>query len=102
MSHKGHFRPRSVRLNCRPASASPPEPDTHPPLAFIPPVPVEEPSTASIARIALGHSINSSARERSEYGIVRPKALPVVGLILNSNLAGCSTGRTAVFAPLDI
>jgi len=34
---------------------------------------------ADIAR----HSINSSARERSEYGIVRPRALAVVRLIIN-------------------
>src|SRR5512144_1281846 len=48
------------------------------------------------------HSINSSARERSEYGIARPKALAVLRLIINSNLAGCSTGRSAGFAPLNI
>ena len=29
------------------------------------------------------HSINSSARERSEYGTVRPRALAVVRLIIN-------------------
>src|SRR4029453_17455631 len=35
-------------------------------------------------------------------GIVRPRALAVLRLITNSNLVGCSTGRSAGFAPLKI
>jgi hypothetical protein len=35
-----------------------------------------------------------------EGGIVRPRALAVLRLIVNSNLVGSSTGRSAGFAPL--
>src|SRR4051794_30068923 len=45
------------------------------------------------------HSITSSARARSVGGIVRPKAAAVFRLIRNSNLVGCSTGKSAGFAP---
>jgi hypothetical protein len=48
------------------------------------------------------YSITSSARTRSEAGTVRPSALAAVRLISNSNLVGCSTGRSAGFAPLKI
>jgi hypothetical protein len=43
-----------------------------------------------------------SARSSSDWGIVRPSALAVLRLITNSNLVGCSTGRSVGFAPLMI
>jgi hypothetical protein len=48
------------------------------------------------------HSITSSARARSDSGMVRPRALAVLRLITSSNLVGCSTGRSAGLAPLRI
>ena len=46
------------------------------------------------------HSITSSAMESTLAGMVRPRALAVVRLMTNSNLVVCSTGRSAVLAPL--
>jgi hypothetical protein len=43
-----------------------------------------------------------SARSSSVCGIVSPRALAVLRLITNSNLVGCSTGRSEGFAPLRI
>src|SRR6266516_2650328 len=48
------------------------------------------------------HSITSSARASSIGGTSRPSALAVLRLITNSNLVGCSTGRSAGLAPLKI
>src|SRR5262249_26585474 len=48
------------------------------------------------------HSITSSARASSAGGTVRPSALAVVRLMINSSLTGCSTGRSPAFAPLKI
>ncbi len=48
------------------------------------------------------HWMISSARIRSDCGIVRPRALAVLRLMTSSNLVGCSTGRSAGFAPLKI
>ena len=48
------------------------------------------------------HSITSSARNRNVSGIVRPSAFAVVRLTISSNLVGCSTGRSAGFAPCRI
>ena len=48
------------------------------------------------------HSITSSARCRSDGGIFRPSVLAVFKLITNSNFVGCSTGRSAGFAPFKI
>jgi hypothetical protein len=48
------------------------------------------------------YSITSSARESSVGGTVRRSAFAVFKLITNSNLVGCSTGRSAGFAPLKI
>src|SRR5215204_7028956 len=45
------------------------------------------------------HSITSSARARSVGGIVRPSALAVLKLMRNSNLVGCSTGKSPAVAP---
>jgi len=46
--------------------------------------------------------ITWSARRRRDGGIVRPRALAVLRLIASSNFVGCSTGRSAGFAPLRI
>src|SRR6516162_5200331 len=46
------------------------------------------------------HSITSSARASSVGGTSRPSVLAVLRLITSSNLIGCSTGRSAGFAPL--
>ena len=48
------------------------------------------------------HSITSSARVRSDSGMVSPSALAVVRLITSSNLVGCSTGKSPGFAPRKI
>ena len=48
------------------------------------------------------HSMTSSARASSAGGIARPSAFAVLRLITNSNLVGCSTGRSAGLAPLRI
>jgi hypothetical protein len=50
----------------------------------------------------LNHSMTSSARSRNASEIVRPSALAVLRLTISSNLVGCSTGRSAGFAPLRI
>ena len=48
------------------------------------------------------HSITSSARARSVGGTSIPSAFAVFRLMTSSNLTGCSTGRSAGFAPLKI
>src|SRR5262245_28698094 len=48
------------------------------------------------------HSITSSARASSVGEISRPSTLAVVRLMVKSNLVGCSTGRSAGFAPRRI
>jgi hypothetical protein len=48
------------------------------------------------------YSITSSARASTAGGIVRPSALAVLRLITNSNLVGCSMGRSPGLAPLRI
>src|SRR5262249_25394029 len=48
------------------------------------------------------HSITSSARSRKGSGIASLRALAVVRSMTSSNLVGCSTGRSAGFAPLRI
>src|SRR5262249_39252601 len=48
------------------------------------------------------HSITSSARNVTDGGIVRFSAFAAFMSIKSSNLAGCSTGRSAGFAPLKI
>jgi hypothetical protein len=45
------------------------------------------------------YSISSSASASSVDGTVRPSAFAVVRLMMRSNLVGCSTGRSAGFAP---
>jgi hypothetical protein len=48
------------------------------------------------------HSITSSARATSEGGISMPNVFAVLRLMKSSNLVGCSTGKSAGFAPLSI
>jgi hypothetical protein len=48
------------------------------------------------------YSITLSARSTRPAGISCPIALAVLRLITNSNVVGCSTGRSAGFAPLSI
>ena len=49
---------------------------------------------------APAHSMTLSARSSSAAGSVRPSAFAVLRLMIISNLVGCSTGRSAGFAPL--
>jgi hypothetical protein len=53
-------------------------------------------------RTASAYSITSSACSSTDCGIVSPIALAVFMLTTSSNLVGCSTGRSAGFAPLRI
>ena len=48
------------------------------------------------------YSITSSARPSSDGGTVRPSALAVFRLMINSNLVGACTGKSAGFSPLRI
>src|SRR5262245_7823764 len=53
-------------------------------------------------RSPVHHWMISSARISTDCGIVSPRAFAVLRLITSSNLVGCSTGRSAGFAPLRI
>src|SRR5262249_6388054 len=48
------------------------------------------------------HSITLSAVASNVCGTSRPSALAALRLIVNSNLVGCTTGRSAGCAPLRI
>src|SRR5262249_33205577 len=48
------------------------------------------------------HSITSSARASNASGTVKPSALAVFILMISSKWVGCSTGRSAGWAPLRI
>jgi hypothetical protein len=48
------------------------------------------------------YSITSSALASNVGGISIPSAFAVLRLMINSNFVGCSTGRSAGFAPLSI
>src|SRR4051812_31907603 len=50
----------------------------------------------------MSYSITSSARSRRLARTLSPSALAALPLMTNSNLLGCSTGRSAGFAPLNI
>ena len=52
--------------------------------------------------IERSHSMISSALADSPGGTSRPSAFAVFRLITNSNLVGCTTGRSAGFSPLRI
>src|SRR5215472_7070613 len=67
------------------------------------PVHTEVPKAAvSTCSRRVAYSITSSAKTSSVGGIVRPSAFAVFALITNSNLIGCSTGRSDGLAPLMI
>src|SRR5262249_30641244 len=53
-------------------------------------------------RTSTRHWSTSSARASTDGGIVRPRALAVLRLTINSITVGCSTGRSAGLAPLRI
>src|SRR4029450_12925935 len=53
-------------------------------------------------RMSTRYWITWSARCSSDCGILKPRALAVLRLTTNSNLVGCSTGRSAGFAPFRI
>jgi hypothetical protein len=59
-------------------------------------------ATAANEPETLDHWITSSARSSNEGGIVSPSAFAVFRLITNSNLVGCSIGRSPGLAPLRI
>ena len=48
------------------------------------------------------YSITSSASASNVGGILRPSAFAVLRLMINSNLVGSITGRSAGFSPLRI
>ena len=48
------------------------------------------------------YSMTSSARPRSDSGIVRPSAFAVLRLTISSNFIGCWTGKSAGLAPFRI
>src|SRR5262249_32164704 len=50
--------------------------------------------------VAPPHSITSSARASSVVGTVRPIVFAVCRLMTNSNLVGCTTGKSVGLAPL--
>ena len=52
------------------------------------------------ASVLTGHRITSSAWKRIVGGMVRPSTLAVLRLMTSANRMGCSTGRSAGFAPL--
>ena len=60
------------------------------------------PLSAQQRTSAAYYSITSLARTSNDGGTVRPSALAVFMLMTTSNLVGCSTGRSAGFAPLRI
>src|SRR5260370_18974966 len=60
------------------------------------------PAITDARAAARDYWITSSARIRSDCGIVSPSAFAVFRLITNSNLVACSTGRSAGLAPLRI
>src|SRR5262249_9594046 len=62
----------------------------------------EAPPEHTYERSTLHYSITSSARARSDGGIVRPRAFAVSRLMISSTLVGCSMGRSAGLAPLRI
>jgi len=62
------------------------------------------PHTPRLARLACGRATRSPdpPAAGATGGIVRQRALAILRLITNSNLVGCSTGRSPALAPLRI
>src|SRR5262249_38151823 len=52
--------------------------------------------------VASLHSITLSARAMNAGGTVKPSAFAVLRLMTSSNMVGCSTGRSAGWAPFRI
>src|SRR5262249_11173106 len=52
-------------------------------------------------RVTHRHKTTEPERQQGG-GIVRPRAFAVLRLIISSNFVGCSTGRSAGFAPFRI
>jgi len=59
-------------------------------------------SPPSFAALRKAYSITSSARPRSEIGMVRPSVFADLRLMISSTLADCWTGRSAGFSPLSM
>src|SRR4030095_4912348 len=57
---------------------------------------------ASEERASVHHWMSSSARCSSDGGIVRPRALAVLRLMIRSNFVGCSPGKAAALPALWI
>ena len=55
-----------------------------------------------VRHLKRAHSMTWSARPSSDWGIVSRSALAVLRLMTSSNFVGCSTGRSAGFAPFKI
>jgi hypothetical protein len=58
--------------------------------------------TPAYPRPLPSHSIILSARASTEGGMLSLSALAVFELMINSNLVGCSIGKSAGFAPFNI
>src|SRR5258707_5572835 len=84
--------------NVRCTTALPPKADVHPRCCYVAFVPISDICSAANC----DYSITSSARASSVGGMSRASALAVCRLTTNSNLVGCSTGKSAGLAPLNI
>src|SRR5262249_2388722 len=84
-------------------SALPPIADTRCARPRFREVPIAVVSRCSKCRYTtLIYSITSLARASSDGEMVRPSAFAVLRFMMRSNLVGCSTGRSAGFAPRKI
>src|SRR5262245_54801555 len=57
---------------------------------------------SALGRSRFSYSITSSARASNVGGTLRPRARAVGRFIANTNLADCTTGKSAGFSPLMI
>src|SRR5262249_53912399 len=64
--------------------------------------PARPPRNASSEGRPEPHRITSSARVRSDWGIVSPRAFAVLRLMTSSNFVGCAIGSSAGLAPFKI
>src|SRR5262249_58428113 len=90
--------PPGLAPAARRAPPAPPAPRPRPRAP--PPRPPPRPATQELDELAPLHSITSSERACNVAGISKPSAFAVLRLITSSNVVGCSTGRSAGFAPL--